>query len=379
MARLKIKNIKIENAALAAVSLIFLIFAIKLGLSLNDPTSFLEKGVTNLKTSGRWWSGSLYMLLPIIAYGFLWLYAFLLKTIKTKKMILPIRRSNLSKTIRGAWFVCAPFAYISVPFSLALLAAGTLQEATKNKIWNNQLINASESLTITPFFWLHNNFQNVLGFLTPAIIESFLALNVIMTGLLILLYLSRNKKPYKGFVISTFLVLLFSMPIWYFFPVHSPTNAFLYETTGNFNASLTRQIENYRPNEAVKKFQDKMWDSQKNAKPITTLPSMHWAWSAIVFYYLFRKHRATAILSSLWLFLALLGTVYLGNHYLIDGLIAAPLAVAAILLAEFMVRLETRYREENAAEAVFTQEIQAWLLKPFNIIKNHYLENSKKA
>lgn len=361
-----IKSIKIEELVLICVSLFFLILLFSFGLFANNLKDILKSGWVNIAQTVGWWSSGLILIFSF--YIVFRLYAFLLNLRSGQKHFGGIK----FKEIRGkARFILRPFIIISMAFVLAILTTGALQQQTENKLMNLRLLETNQSLTTLPFFWLHGHFRGLFDFLTPLIIEAFMFLGPLMVVLIFVFYLDKNKKLFKGYVMSMFIALALALPFWYFFPINSPNNAFLRSSsqTSYFNANLSLAIENYQPNATIKSFQEKTRREQKEAPPVSTLPSMHWVWSGIIVYYLFKKERKTIALSSIWLLFNLFGTIYLGNHYLLDGLAALPIIAISLFLAEFFIKIEQNYRRDDNKETELKEEIKKWLLAPFSEIK----------
>lgn len=318
---------KIEEIILICVSLFFLVLLFSGGFFANDVGLIFKKGLSNIV-----------FFFPWLANGLVWGVCFLLirnYQEKTKNFLKQIL--SLLKTM----------VIIAATAALGILTTGAIQQEAKNQLVSPQLLNADKLLTKKYLlFWFHSSSGGLKGFfdfLTPAVMYSFLGLGAIMVVLAFIFYFEKNKNLFKGYIISMFVVFALAMPLWRLFPANSPANYLLHGSGGNFNAELSRAIIDYRPNPKVMDFQEKIWQEQKNAMPITTMPSMHWAWSIIIVYYLFKKWRRTIFLSSVWLSFNLFGTVYLGNHYLVDGLVAIPLAVLSLLLANLLIKLEQGY------------------------------------
>jgi len=374
-----LKNIKIEEYTLIGVSVIMLFMVFFLDFFNTTSLSLLKNGWVNIKEAMMWWGGGMFMLIFFYIIFKFYVFCvnitsdfFLNKTSRHFSFSIILNR-EVKFRFKQIWFLIKPLVIILIPASLSLLILGILYNETKNRLINLQLLDIDKFLTGNyPFLWLHsflNPFKNFLDFLTPVIIPSFLALSVIMGILIFVFYFDRNEKLFKGYIIASFIVLLLAQPLWYLFPANSPVNAFLYNSdrTG-LNLVLSQEIKNYHPNLRVGSFQEEMWENQKNALPISTMPSMHWAWALIIVYYLFKKRGRTVFFSLPWLFLTLLGSVYLGCHYLIDGVVALFLVVLSILLANFLVKIEKRYYNEDIQEIEFKEKVKKEILKPFEQI-----------
>ena len=332
-----LKYIQIEEIVLLGISLFFLVLLYLLGFFSSDIALIFKKGWANIAFVLRFWvSGALLFVV--------WAYTLTMTADRRKYFFDYLRKEKIGNLLTQSLLFLKTFAIITASTTLGMLSVGILQQATKNRLINFQLLEADKLIIGDyPLFWLHspaNSLNGLFHFLTPAIIYSFLSLAGVIVFLIFIFYFGKNKNIFKGYIMSMFIVLALAMPFWFYFPANSPSNYFLHDSGSNFSASLSEAISNYQPNAKVAAFQEKMWQSQKNALPVTTMPSMHWAWSIIIVYYLFKKAPKTIFLSSVWLIFNLFGTAYLGNHYLVDGLAAVPLAIISIFLASLFIKLE---------------------------------------
>ena len=59
------------------------------------------------------------------------------------------------------------------------------------------------------------------------------------------------------------------------------------------------------------------------------MPSLHTAWVLMLSWWTYRQRRWVRVAAGLFLFLTLLATLGLGEHYLIDLIVAVPVALAS--------------------------------------------------
>ena len=373
-----LKNIKIEEYFAIVISLISLIILFSLGSFHYNLSYLLTTGSKAIKESAKWFQWgivvfvSFYFVVKFIAFlaGIFEKFFFG----REKCSTVSVNYLNKQFLVQSLKFFLRPILTILTPFSLFLLLIGGMRPRIENRLADLQLLKIDKLLTGTyPFLQLHspsNPFRFLLDFLAHPIIDSFFALSVIMGLLVLFFYLDNDQKLFKGYILASFIVVILALPLWYFFPAQSPANAFLNKTNNaNLPPSLLVQLNNYHPNSDVSATQESLWKQQKQNPPLTTFPSAHWAWGAIVVYYLFKKKRWTIFLSLPWFFLASLGTIYLGCHYLIDGIVALFLAVPSIYISNLLIKLERRYYIENPQEINFAQTIKIKFLEPFKKIQ----------
>lgn len=333
-----LKSLQIEEIVLIGISLFFLTLLYLLGFFSSDIKLIFSRGWANIAFVFQLWTSG------IVIFLVLWAYPLFVITNRRKSFFNYFHKEGVKNFFIQFLSFLKTFVIITTTTTLGMLVVGILQQETKNRVINLQLMNADKFLVKDyPIFWLHSS-SNILSsffnFLTPAMIYSFLSLAGVMGTAAFIFYFGKNKNVFKGYIMSISIVFALAMPLWFFFPANSPANYFLHNSNANFTAELSEAISQYQPNARVMAYQEKMWQKQKNFLPVSTMPSMHWAWSIIIVYYLFKKERKTIILSSIWLIFNLFGTIYLGNHYLIDGLVAIPLVILSLYFANLFSKLK---------------------------------------
>ena len=98
-------------------------------------------------------------------------------------------------------------------------------------------------------------------------------------------------------------------------------------------------MENLHPAEALQKHLNAIVDaetdkSRDNAVPISCFPSMHATWGMFIVYYFARWRRKTLYFTVPWCILMLLGGLALGQHYLVDYMVAIPVMILCVWCAE---------------------------------------------
>ena len=135
-----------------------------------------------------------------------------------------------------------------------------------------------------------------------------------------------------------------SIPLWAKFPAHSPTNMYLFNVyERSFPSDIKQRVSEYRPDQSTFSFVERMFRQQKESPPVSTMPSMHIAWSVVLVYFFFKVSRWSLVFSVPWFFLSALGTVYLAQHYFVDILAGLPVGILAIAVSRKLVSLEALY------------------------------------
>lgn len=286
-------------------------------------------------------------------------YSIKINTIKSKLSgIIPLSRIFLGLTI----------------FSLFSIGMLNLWRSSLKEMLINEILNESDRYLfgIYPFIWLQNDssfFRNFDLF----ILISFQSLAVVMSLTLFILYIGGKRKFVSWYIMSFVISLIISQPLWYFFPSNSPQNAFLRNVYGKeMKSNIERLVKDYRPTGIVSTFQDKINDLQKANPPISTMPSMHATWSIIIALVAFKYNKRLLFLFFPWAIFSIIGTVYLAQHYLIDVIIAFPIAFLALLISYFLIKLENKYYHHPAQdelEGKFKENIRKEFKKIFIIKK----------
>lgn len=356
------QNLQIEEWVLFFTSLIVFFWLIFLNPSyLFDFKSLWQKSFIALNLAISWWyQGGIFFFL---LYFFLRIGIFLFVKFSSSKNKGKKKKTNFSKEDwRGFIIFLKTVFLIIISFSLSAMLNGVLSMATKNRLINENILEWEKKIFgDSPVFWLNarnNPYRNFLKVLAPLAINCFFSLSFLMSFSFFCFYLDKKNYFFKILVIASFLLLLLSFPLWYFFPAHSPLNAFIFQ----------KEIkdENYQPFEKIKNFQEKLWQEQKESPPVSTFPSMHWGWGVILVYCFFRKKSGTLFLTFPWFFLMALGSLFLGCHYLIDGILGIFLAFISIILAELLIFWERKkVKKISEKEEIFKEKLKEFLLEPF--------------
>jgi membrane-associated phospholipid phosphatase len=112
------------------------------------------------------------------------------------------------------------------------------------------------------------------------------------------------------------------------------------------------------PGEVVKINQqtvDRLWGNTLvviyhafNPNPFAAFPSLHAAFPALAAVYAWQRYRLLALGLVLWTAAVILSIVYLGEHYVVDALVAMLYVAAATVIVETVSRLRARRSEVSA-------------------------------
>lgn len=281
---------------------------------------------------------------------------------------------KIKNAIVALLFLSRPLFFLIIFFTLITAILGAMAVQLKDKLVDDSLMKIDSYLLGTyPFIWFQKP-ANPLRYLSPLFIYSFLGLSTMMGLAWLIFYFSGSRHLFSGYIIAMSLVTMLALPFWYFWPANSPQNRYLnnvYEKP--INPSLEKEIDQYDPSIFVSNFLNWAGVESGGVAPISTMPSMHVAWSLIIVYYFFRFNKRTIYFILPWALFSIFGTVYLAQHYFIDILAALPLTILAILIAEWLVPKERIYYLKNGydfKEGKIKKSINQDLSRGLNLLRD---------
>ena len=306
-----------------------------------------------------------------------WLSPFIEKKGSFKNILFSLPNSfcwpKIKDFLRDILFFLRPLFSITIFFVLVTLIIGSMAVQLRGKLIDSWLMEIDKSLFgFYPFLGSYGQipfFEN----LAPLIVYSYVCLGLVMGGVWIIFYLSQNRKFLSQYILATSLVVVIALPLWFSFPALTPQNRYLDNVySQEISLSVRELIRNYQPNKYVLDFQKKVRLEPGEAAGVNTVPSMHVAWAVIIVYYLFQFKRKTIFWALPWSLFSTFGALYLAEHYFIDVLAALPVAVVAILLANYLVKIEKKYYQKNKLdrkEIKLKSQIKADLKRLLNTLR----------
>jgi len=201
-------------------------------------------------------------------------------------------------------------------------------------------------------FWfqdLNNHHKPVFDFFGLFIVKIYEILAFFL-GILFVLLLLFKPNYFCKLSLSFGLTLLISPPLWFLFPAVSPLDAYINNVISTpIPTEIQATVSLYRPNKFVESFLESVKgidnDINKDAKEgdgerffaITTMPSMHIAWSLLILYFGIILWRPAAVFLIPYFLVNALSTVYLLQHYTIDIFGGLIVGVISIWLATIIV------------------------------------------
>lgn len=170
------------------------------------------------------------------------------------------------------------------------------------------------------------------------------SLMYIIFSLAIFFLALNNKKIFKTVILAFFLALIISLPIWAFFPATSPDGLYIAKIFGN-NFQITST--NFRVSEffaGMISYFHEIWISKDGQFiNVSSLPSMHIAWSTIIIIGLALSKKRIFWFFGAWFLLNFIGAFYSLQHYFIDLIAGFLLGGIVYLLSMKLIRVEEKY------------------------------------
>lgn len=196
------------------------------------------------------------------------------------------------------------------------------------------------------FVYLPTQFTAI--WISKLVYYAYLSLSIAISALLAWLFLLKKEMLFRLAVSAFIFSFVFSFPLFYVMPCQDPVHFFVQNDRGNIiPPSIATEMAGYQPSEFTKARITKIGlsevrENRDNAVPVSCFPSMHAVWSLIVIYFLARISRWTILLSIPWLAVNLAGGLYYAQHYLVDYIVAIPIAMISIGAAYLLFKFKTK-------------------------------------
>lgn len=182
--------------------------------------------------------------------------------------------------------------------------------------------------------------------------------SIVLIGLLLF-----NKTNFRKFLLAIFIAPFIAMPLWYALPAVTPNEMYRENMFSLHSLSVTqKQYEEAVTSkrlEAYLNLLDKSVEKPQQKHPlVSTNPSMHVAWGAIITYFSIILWWPLGFIFIPWLIFNMLATLYTLQHYAVDlpsGLVCATIA---IVLTSYLFKFEKKYYTGKHSSLYFINIIQ---------------------
>ncbi len=271
------------------------------------------------------------------------------RIVKKQRFMIDVLRESRSALV---WLIRLSLVLLLVSISYYMLLANLSYEFRYSGrdlllIVPEQILTGHILALYLPSIFMHPFWQTLFQY-------AYLLLGIIMGALLVIL---ASRKKWEGIFRQNILAFVFSLvisfPIFAYVPCQDPNNYFIRNLRHyKFPPPIERDLANYHPTISTLKIIETIGNSELNVSrdntvPISCFPSMHTVWALFVVYFLARLWRPTLFFSIPWVLLLMTGGIYFAQHYLIDYIIAFPVAALSLYLASLALKLEKKWRGDE--------------------------------
>ena len=242
------------------------------------------------------------------------------------------------KTVLEPLRLIWPLTLASVVLYALLDVMGMKVDAHTRDIWLNNL--DQHLFGFSPFLHFPSVYQSPIF---EILIEyAYLMLQGVIALSLVIFLLLRQTTLIRKFIWCFLMSLTLGFPLFYAVPCQDPNNFFIRNLRGHeLPVAIQTELNDYSPSSETRTIIDKIQTAetsiQNNNAPISCFPSGHAMWSIFVVYFLAVLQPWTLAISLPWLFCVLSGGVYFGQHYVVDYLMALPVALLCIFTSNKLI------------------------------------------
>jgi membrane-associated phospholipid phosphatase len=212
---------------------------------------------------------------------------------------------------------------------------------------------------VYPHLWIQSTVFNAIDYI---LIQTYCKLAVFFTIVLIGLLLF-DKKNFRKFLIAIFISPFLAMPIWYGLPAVTPNEMYrqnifsldaILPSQQDYAAIITSDHLKY----FFKRLEKHIENPSQNHPLVSTNPSMHVAWAAIITYFAMILWTPLGLVFVPWLLLIMVSTLYTMQHYAIDlpgGLLCAAIT---LLIPNYLFKFEKKYYTGSYTPLYFVTIVQ---------------------
>ncbi len=261
-----------------------------------------------------------------------------------------LRSFTLSWSISGLLRILYWTSILFVFCYSVTLSIGVLFHAFSHEhiaFWSANLMQLDEVLFGTyPMYVIQS--LGWVPILSSLIIYAYLGTSFFIGGMFIVLLFSDIALMRRFFIVTACAFLL-AFPLWYLVPALTPNEMYrhnIFELP--IPDDIARAIRLHPSSGVVEKHTqgiEGIWmDPQKKTTAVTTMPSMHMVWGIEValFGYLWLRRRY-AVVWAIYVICNTLGTMLLLQHYAVDLIAGALIALCSFVIADMCLRIEKKY------------------------------------
>jgi hypothetical protein len=185
-------------------------------------------------------------------------------------------------------------------------------------------------------FWFENTTNPIGGLFrqgAAVLVRTYESLPFVMAVSMVVA-LVRKGELFSRVLAMYFVIIAISMVGWFLLPATSPLDAYVDGVPPPVpNESVGRYLASYRASPPVREFTGSLRNIRRQMGDrlwVTTIPSMHIAWSIVVLYTLVSLSRVLLLAAVPYFALNLISTMSTLQHYAVDVVLGMAVAVVAI-------------------------------------------------
>jgi hypothetical protein len=326
--------------------------AVGLGvLAVIEPEKHIT-GVQTLKALVRYFSfGDAFFALFFV---FIWIAVFVHIFLRSSHLAVQyfVYKKNITRTdVRYALVTITAPMRLLLPIALVTIPTYAILESISIQLRFQTVdiaLNAADKIVFgfSPFIYLPTVFS--FPFFDILIEYSYTWLGYALSLVGIILFILKRTVAMRRMIFAFLLSIVLAYPLFYLVPCQDPNNFFLrnlrnHQLPADVLSERTAYSPSVRVTEMIRIIEQSETDTQNdNAVPISCFPSSHALWAIFAVYFLATITAWSLIVSLPWLILLLLGGIYFAQHYVIDYLVAIPIAIICIVLAHYSIHDDTK-------------------------------------
>jgi membrane-associated phospholipid phosphatase len=218
-------------------------------------------------------------------------------------------------------------------------------------------------------FWMqdkNNSLRWLFDFFSSAMILAYSFLMLVFSVALSL-SLMKNFSLFVRFLFAFTVVIFISFPVWYLVPAYTPMDMYINNYLSHTPPpSIQKSLDDYRPAGSLAIFFEEIKEAHSySSEGVSSFPSMHVAWSIIIFYFCLKIWKPLAFFTVPYVLLNGMATIFTLEHYGVDVIAGIVAAIGAIFLSGLIKH------SDNGKEITYL--IRKKLLNTYEIYKEGFI------
>ncbi len=171
---------------------------------------------------------------------------------------------------------------------------------------------------------------------------------VYVMPVVLLVFFLFNKKLFRVYIMSFFLVFMIALPFWKIVPAISPIAMYRFNLFDlPIPTYIVSEMDRYPVSPYLVKhsadIERSFIDSSNNMIAVSTFPSMHAAWATITVFFAIELFWPLGLVLIPWCIMNIIGAVYSEQHFGVDVIFGIILAFIVIFIVKSLLSIEKKY------------------------------------